>query len=260
MNNPSSGSVLKTITVIIAAVFGLVLLIGGIWLAVLGGSWYYIIAGLFFLATAALLHRLKSSALIVYAILVLATVLWGLWEVGSDFFALAPRLDILGLFGLWLFIPAVTRGFLQTKPAKIVLGSSLALTIAVMVYAVFNDPQEIRGELTTQQPATAQPIDGIPDADWPAYARTQSGLRYSPLTQINEKNVKDLQVAWTYHSGETKTANDSGETTNQVTPIKVGDNMYICTTHQRLVALDPATGKENGILILSLKQIILTSI
>lgn len=54
MNNPSSGSVLKTITVIIAAVFGLVLLIGGIWLAVLGGSWYYIIAGLFFLATAAL--------------------------------------------------------------------------------------------------------------------------------------------------------------------------------------------------------------
>ena len=244
MNNPSSGSVLKTITVIIAAVFGLVLLIGGIWLAVLGGSWYYIIAGLFFLATAALLHRLKSSALIVYAILVLATVLWGLWEVGSDFFALAPRLDILGLFGLWLFIPAVTRGFLQTKPAKIVLGSSLALTIAVMVYAVFNDPQEIRGELTTQQPATAQPIDGIPDADWPAYARTQSGLRYSPLTQINEKNVKDLQVAWTYHSGETKTANDSGETTNQVTPIKVGDNMYICTTHQRLVALDPATGKE----------------
>ena len=113
-----------------------------------------------------------------------------------------------------------------------------------MVYAVFNDPQEIRGELTTQQPATAQPIDGIPDADWPAYARTQSGLRYSPLTQINEKNVKDLQVAWTYHSGETKTANDSGETTNQVTPIKVGDNMYICTTHQRLVALDPATGKE----------------
>uniref|UniRef100_UPI00142DE615 hypothetical protein n=1 Tax=Acinetobacter piscicola TaxID=2006115 RepID=UPI00142DE615 len=43
MQTPSSG--LRTLTIVIAIVFGLVLLIGGIWLAVLGGSWYYIIAG-----------------------------------------------------------------------------------------------------------------------------------------------------------------------------------------------------------------------
>ena len=102
MNTPSSGSGLKTILAIVAIILGLVLLIGGIYLAVLGGSWYYIIAGLFFIATAILLQKLKSSALIVYAILVLGTVVWGLWEVGSDFFALAPRLDILDLFGLLL--------------------------------------------------------------------------------------------------------------------------------------------------------------
>ena len=52
MNTSSSGSVLKTILAAIAAIFGLVLLFGGIYLATLGGSWYYIIAGLFFLATA----------------------------------------------------------------------------------------------------------------------------------------------------------------------------------------------------------------
>ena len=57
MRTPSSGSGLKTITVIVAVIFGLVLLIGGIWLAVLGGSWYYIIAGLFFIATAVLLQK-----------------------------------------------------------------------------------------------------------------------------------------------------------------------------------------------------------
>lgn len=243
MNTPSSGSGLKTILAIVAIILGLVLLIGGIYLAVLGGSWYYIIAGLFFIATAILLQKLKSSALIVYAIFVLGTVVWGLWEVGSDFFALAPRLDILGLFGLLLLIPAVTRGFNDTKGAKIALTGTLAITIAVMIYAVFNDPQEIRGELTTKQPATAQPIPGIADGDWPAYGRTQSGLRYSPLNQINSENVKDLKVAWTYNTGDFKTENDSGETTNQVTPIKVGDNMYICTTHQKLVALDPTTGK-----------------
>ncbi len=124
MRTPSSGSGLKTITVIVAVIFGLVLLIGGIWLAVLGGSWYYIIAGLFFIATAVLLQKLQSSALIVYAVFVLGTVIWGLWEVGSDFFALAPRLDILGLFGLWLLIPAVTRGFVKSKTAKMVLTGS----------------------------------------------------------------------------------------------------------------------------------------
>ena len=74
----------------------------------------------------------------------------GLWEVGSDFFALAPRLDILGLFGLALLIPAVTRGFGDSKAAKMALTGSLAITIAVMIYSVFNDPQEIRGELKSQ--------------------------------------------------------------------------------------------------------------
>ena len=243
MNTSSSGSVLKTILAVISAIFGLVLLIGGIYLAVIGGSWYYIIAGILFIATAILLQKRKSTALIVYAILVLGTVIWGLWEVGSDFFALAPRLDILGVFGLLLLIPAVTRGFENTKNAKLALSGSLVITILVMIYSVFNDPQEIRGELTTKQPETHKAIAGVADEDWPAYGRTQSGLRYSPLKEINSDNVKDLKVAWEYHTGEFKTENDSGETTNEVTPIKVGDNLYMCTTHQKLTALDPATGK-----------------
>ena len=243
MSTPASGSVLKTILAVVAAIFGLVLLIGGIYLAVLGGSWYYIIAGIFFIVTAVLLQKLKGSALTVYAVLVLGTVVWGLWEVGSDFFALAPRLDILGVFGLLLLIPAVTRGFENAKGGKVVLTGSLAITILVMIYSVFNDPQEVRGEIKTQQPETAKAFPGVADADWPAYGRTQSGLRYSPLTQINSDNVKDLQVAWEYHTGEFKTENDSGETTNELTPIKIGNNMFICTTHQKLTALDPVTGK-----------------
>ena len=82
MSTPASGSVLKTILAVVAAIIGLVLLIGGIYLAVLGGSWYYIIAGIFFIATAVLLQKLKGTALTVYAVLVLGTVVWGLWEVG----------------------------------------------------------------------------------------------------------------------------------------------------------------------------------
>ncbi|MCH4244491.1 glucose/quinate/shikimate family membrane-bound PQQ-dependent dehydrogenase [Acinetobacter gerneri] len=247
MTNPSQPSGFRTFVVVVSAIFGLFLLIGGIWLAAIGGSWYYIFAGILFLATAILLQRYKSSALLVYAFLVLASVIWGLWEVGSDFYALAPRLDILGVWGLVLLIPAVTRGFVKSSGAKLALTGSLALTILVMIYSLFNDPQEVRGTLTTAQPATVEPTLGVADDDWPAYGRTQEGVRYSPLNQINDKNVKNLKVAWTYHTGEVKTDNDSGETTNQVTPIKVGNNMYICTTHQRLISLDPATGKEKWV-------------
>ena len=244
MNNPSTGTGMRTFSVIILAIFALILLIGGIWLAVLGGSIYYIIAGLLLLATAVLLKKSDSKAFWVYAALMLGTVIWGVWEAGTDFWALAPRLDILGLLGLWLLIPAVSRGIAEAKTAKIALASTLILAIVVMIYAIFNDPQEIKGEIKTAQPKQAQAITGVAPEDWPAYGRTQAGVRYSPLNQINSDNVKDLEVAWTFRTGEMKTDKDSGETTNQVTPIKIGNNMFMCTTHQRLIALDPATGKE----------------
>ncbi|NNH01337.1 glucose/quinate/shikimate family membrane-bound PQQ-dependent dehydrogenase [Acinetobacter sp. ANC 5414] len=244
MNNPSTGTGIRTFSVIILAIFALILLIGGIWLAVLGGSIYYIVAGLLLLVTAVLLKKSDSKAFWVYAALMLGTIIWGVWEAGTDFWALAPRFDILGLLGLWLLIPAVSRGISEVKTAKIALSGTLIIAIVVMIYAIFNDPQEINGEIKTAQPKQAQAIPGVAAEDWPAYGRTQAGVRYSPLNQINSDNVKDLQVAWTFRTGEMKTENDSGETTNQVTPIKVGNNMFMCTTHQRLIALDPATGKE----------------
>ncbi|APV34518.1 glucose/quinate/shikimate family membrane-bound PQQ-dependent dehydrogenase [Acinetobacter soli] len=244
MSQPSSNSGLRTLTVVIAAVIGLFLLVGGIWLTVLGGSIYYVIAGLALLVFAWLLRKRSTASYWLYAALMLGTTLWGVWEAGTDFWALAPRLDILGVLGLWILIPAISRGMDNAKSGKIALSSTLAIAIVVMVYAIFNDPQEINGVIKTEQPKTAQAVEGVDPADWPAYGRTQGGVRYSPLTQINDQNVKDLKVAWTFRTGDLKKEGDSGETTNQVTPIKIGNNMYMCTTHQWLIALDPATGKE----------------
>ena len=241
----SNGSGSRNVSVVIAALFGLVLLIGGVWLATLGGSLYYLVAGVVLLVIAGMLGRRSTAGIWLYALLMIATVIWGLWEAGTDFWALVPRLDILGVLGLWLLIPAATRGVgPDAKRSRGVLALSLAFAIAVLIYSIFNDPQEINGSLAATQPPKPQPVAGVNDADWPAYGRTQAGTRYSPLSQINDSNVKDLQVAWTFRSGEGKTDKDSGETTNELTPIKVGDNMFICTTHQILVALDPTTGKE----------------
>ncbi len=73
--------------------------------------------------------------------------------------------------------------------------------------------------------------------DWPAYGRDPGGARYSPLDQINTKNVTRLQRAWTYH---TKERGRNFETT----PIFVGNLLYLPVQNQKIVALEPESGKE----------------
>jgi glucose dehydrogenase len=59
------------------------------------------------LGVTVMLFRGKRSALWLYAALLLATMIWGVWEVGFDFWALTPRSDILVFFGIWLILPFV---------------------------------------------------------------------------------------------------------------------------------------------------------
>ncbi len=73
--------------------------------------------------------------------------------------------------------------------------------------------------------------------DWPVYGHDAAGTRYSPLNQINTANVRRLQRAWTYHTGEKGRSLES-------TPICVNDTLYFSTQNQNVVALDPVNGKE----------------
>ena len=82
-----------------------------------------------------------------------------------------------------------------------------------------------------------------PEGEWSAYGRTDYGQRYSPLTQINTVNVKNLEVAWQIQTGDVKGPNDVGETTYQATPLKLGNALYMCTPHNWALALDADTGE-----------------
>ncbi|UCB29804.1 glucose/quinate/shikimate family membrane-bound PQQ-dependent dehydrogenase [Duffyella gerundensis] len=249
----SSLGIIRVLTVLFAALCGAYLLIGGIWLTAIGGSWYYIISGIIMLIVAGLIWRRNSNALLLYALFLLGTMAWAVWEVGFDFWALAPRSDVIVIFGIWLILPFVYRGFIATSKTPVMaMVVSLVISAGVLAYAVFNDPQEINGTLPSAAQAPAQGT--VPAGDWPAYGRTQEGTRYSPLTQINEKNVKDLQQAWSFQTGDLKTPNDPGEITNEVTPIKVNDTLYLCTAHQILFALDAKTGEQKWKFDPQLKQ------
>src|ERR1700719_102415 len=72
------------ITGIIYALIGLVLAGGGIWLAALGGSIFYIILGVGILATGALLLAQRRSALWLFAIVLVGTLAWGVYEGPSE--------------------------------------------------------------------------------------------------------------------------------------------------------------------------------
>ena len=237
--------VAATVLGVIVGLLGLWLLGFGAYLAALGGSIYYALAGLALIATAVLLYRRNSLALWVYAALLLITIAWALWEVGFDFWQLAPRGSVLTILGLILLLPWFTR---PLRPdVGLTRGGGLALTIAVAVCAVvavvalFQNPHDQAGALAQRN---AAPVNyAAAPGDWPAYAGTWAGLKWSPLGQITPANANRLDVAWHVHTGDLKGPDDPGEFTYETTPIKVGDLLYLCTPHDIVIALDPVTGK-----------------
>ncbi|WP_439597550.1 membrane-bound PQQ-dependent dehydrogenase, glucose/quinate/shikimate family [Falsiroseomonas sp.] len=224
---------------------GLGLAGGGAWLILLGGSWFYLLAGLASLASGVLLWRGRSEALVVFALLLLGTLGWAIWEVGLDWWALAPRGGMLVVLGLVLLTPWVTRP-LGTRALR---GSGLALSLVVLAtgvtaaLAMLRDPHAIEGRLPERRLAAAP--DGIPPGEWHAYGRTGLGQRFSPLDQITPENVSRLEVAWQYRTGDVRgQPGEPEETTFQVTPLKIDNRLFLCTPHQSVIALDATTGAE----------------
>jgi quinoprotein glucose dehydrogenase len=84
-----------------------------------------------------------------------------------------------------------------------------------------------------------------PVAGWPVYAADLAGTRHSPLTQIAPSNVRDLEVAWTYRTGDILDGSTTlAPSAFQTTPILFGDTLYLCTPRNRVIALDPENGAE----------------
>jgi quinoprotein glucose dehydrogenase len=81
--------------------------------------------------------------------------------------------------------------------------------------------------------------------DWPSYGNDPGGMRYSPLSQINRANVATLKVAWVFHTGDVSKGSDKQKRSGfETTPILVDGMLYLTTGFNRVIALDPATGKK----------------
>src|SRR6266700_2218419 len=86
-------------------------------------------------------------------------------------------------------------------------------------------------------PAGARPQSraAVPSQDWPVWNGSPANQHYSSLSQVNRSNVKQLQTAWTYDSGEKGGL--------QTSPLVVGRVLYGLTPTQKVFAVDATNGK-----------------
>ena len=84
---------------------------------------------------------------------------------------------------------------------------------------------------------------------WPTWGGPPGGSKYSPLDQINRDNVKDLEIAWTYRTGDyegpmARYGNSFGlQAVPILLPEEAGGHLVFCNPFWRVIALDPVTGE-----------------
>ena len=118
------------------------------------------------------------------------------------------------------------------------IAANLVLS-AVLLACADNEPQDkIETNIPTLQNVNSKHIANAaatPEV-WLSYGGTYDEQRFSRLEQVNQDNVKDLGVAWTYDLETSRGV--------EATPIVVDGVMYVTGSWSIVYALDAKTGKE----------------
>ncbi|MEO7433430.1 MAG: pyrroloquinoline quinone-dependent dehydrogenase [Dokdonella sp.] len=82
--------------------------------------------------------------------------------------------------------------------------------------------------------------------EWTAYGGDGNGQRHAPVAQITPQNVGNLELAWSFRTGELGEgfARAHDALTFEATPLLIGDTLYISTATGKVFALDAAKGTE----------------
>ena len=84
--------------------------------------------------------------------------------------------------------------------------------------------------------ATAALVQAQDHSTWRDYNGGADAAQYSSLRQIDRSNVKQLEVAWSYSTGDTNKY--------FFNPVEVDGRLYVMAKNNSIVALDAASGKE----------------
>ncbi|MEC5409089.1 glucose/quinate/shikimate family membrane-bound PQQ-dependent dehydrogenase [Paraburkholderia sp. MPAMCS5] len=225
---------------------GLCFVVGGAKLASLHGSLYFLIAGVVIVVSAVQFMRIKSSAVLVYGVAFVGTLIWALAEVGLDFWPLVSRLMLPAGFMVLALLcwPALRRAATGQPANKRAYGLAAVLAIGMIVTfaQMFQPHPTVPFEGT---PTSLVPVaQGGAQKNWSNYGNTPGGSRFVALDQITRDNVKNLQVAWTFHTGDTPISPTGNGAEDQQTPLQIGARLYFCTPHNNVIAVDADSGKQ----------------
>jgi quinoprotein glucose dehydrogenase len=104
------------------------------------------------------------------------------------------------------------------------------------------------GNLTAAGLVLACGVLSAQEIGWFSYGRDAEGTRYFPVAEITRENVGRLELAWTYRTGESEPRFATKKSTSfESTPLVFDGTMYVGTPLGRVIALDPATGRERWV-------------
>jgi len=92
----------------------------------------------------------------------------------------------------------------------------------------------LRAQVKDFRPVTEAMLRSPAAGDWLNWRRTDNAWGYSPLDQINARNVQRLQLAWSWAMDNTGA--------QEATPLVYDGVMYLPNPHGVIQALDAATG------------------
>lgn len=126
---------------------------------------------------------------------------------------------------------------------------------SIVFFALMLGSSHAYGQTAYQPPLPLIAPLADPDADstlppasgtvWDTFHGQLSAQKYSPLNQITTQNVGRLEKVWEYRTGDVSDGTGKlPESVWSATPIFANDSLYLGTPFYRIIALDPATGKE----------------
>ena len=225
---------------VIIALLGLALAVGGAKLVSLGGSWYFLVGGVAMAVAGLLIARRKPAGAWLFAGFLLGTAVWAVADVGLVFWPLFSRLFMFAVIGL---VVALVYPLLAGKPARGAYGVAAVLAAGVAIAAGNMFVAHPSVAPTGAGPGVTPVVAAEAQKDWAHYGNTEGGSRFAALDQINRDNIDKLKVAWTYRTGDVAISDGNGAE-DQLTPLQIGNKVFICTPHNNLIALDADTGKE----------------
>ncbi|ROL68113.1 pyrroloquinoline quinone-dependent dehydrogenase [Pseudomonas protegens] len=228
---------------ILIALIGLGLAGGGGYLLSLGGSAYFLLMGLAMVVSGLMIARRNPRGAWLYALALVLTAIWAVWDAGLEYWPLVSRVLTFAVIGLVvaLIYPSLVRASgARAGRGAYGLAGLLGIGVLATLAYMFVPTHVVKA---SSVPAIQPVAPGTEQKDWAHWGNTPAGNRFAALDQINKGNIDQLQVAWTFRTGDLPESNGAGAE-DQNTPLQIGDTVYTCTAYGKVFALDADTGAE----------------